>query len=72
VIARWEGAVFFGYYIAYTVFLLLDAANHPTATQYRDFMLIFVVPLTVLTIVVSIWRELRRRRTQVAPDQVSV
>lgn len=72
VIARWEGAVFFGYYIAYTIFLLLDAANHPTATQYRDFMLIFIVPLTVLTIAVSVWREVRRRREPAASGQVNV
>lgn len=60
-IARWEGAIFLSYYIAYTAYLLLDAANHPTATQYREFMLIFVVPLTVITLVVSLWRERRRR-----------
>jgi len=65
VIARWEGAVFLGYYVAYTVFLLLDAANHPTVTQYRDFMLIFVVPLTLITMVVSLGREVRRRRTNI-------
>lgn len=60
-----EGAVFLGYYVAYTVFLLLDAANHPTVTQYRDFMLIFVVPLTLITMVVSLGREVRRRRTNI-------
>lgn len=63
-IARWEGAVFFGYYLAYTAYLLLDAAGHPSATQYRDFMLIFVVPLTVLTLAVSLWREWRRRQDE--------
>lgn len=65
-IARWEGAIFFGYYLAYTAYLLLDAANHPTATQYRDFMLIFIVPLTVLTLILSLWREWRRRADGVA------
>lgn len=65
-IARWEGAIFFGYYLAYTAYLLLDAANHPTATQYRDFMLIFIVPLTVLTLILSLWREWRRSADGVA------
>ena len=62
-IARWEGAIFLGYYVAYTVFLLLTATDHPSATQYRDFMLIFVAPLTVLTLAVSLWREWGRRQT---------
>jgi len=61
-IARWEGAIFLGYYLAYTAFLLLTAAEHPVATPYRDFMLLFVVPLTVLTLAVSLWREWGRRR----------
>ena len=61
-IARWEGIVFLGYYVAYTVYLILDAANHPSVTQYSNFMLLFVVPLTVLTLVVSLGREVRRRR----------
>ncbi|MFO7635592.1 MAG: calcium/sodium antiporter [Caldilinea sp.] len=68
-IARWEGAVFFGYYLAYTAYLLLDAAGHPSATQYRDFMLIFVVPLTVLTLAVSLWREWRRRQDEGVVEQ---
>jgi cation:H+ antiporter len=61
-IARWEGVVFLGYYVAYTVYLILDAANHPSVTQYFNFMLFFVAPLTVLTLVVSLGREFRRRR----------
>ncbi|HHY55173.1 MAG TPA: calcium/sodium antiporter [Chloroflexi bacterium] len=61
-IARWEGAIFFGYYVAYTLYLLLDAANHPNATQYFNFMLFFVAPLTVLTLMVSLGREASRRR----------
>lgn len=61
-IARWEGAIFFGYYLAYTAYLLLAAADAPGATQYRDFMLLFVAPLTVLTLAASLWREWRRRQ----------
>lgn len=65
-IARWEGAVFLGYYVTYTTYLLLDAANHPSAPQYFNFMLFFVAPLTVVTLLVSLGRELNRRRTTVA------
>ena len=62
VIARWEGAVFLAYYVAYTAYLLLDAVNHPRMTQYRDFVLLFVVPLTVITLGIALGRELRSRR----------
>lgn len=33
-IARWEGAVFLGYYIAYTVHLVLDATEHAQLPAY--------------------------------------
>lgn len=65
-IARWEGAIFLGYYAAYTTYLLLNAANHPNATQYFNFMLFFVAPLTVVTLLVSLGRELNRRRVAMA------
>jgi cation:H+ antiporter len=71
-IARWEGVVFLGYYVAYTVYLILDAANHPSVTQYFNFMLFFVAPLTVLTLVVSLGRELRRRRAAAASREAAV
>ena len=63
-IARWEGFVFLGYYAAYTIYLILDATNHPTVTQYSNFMLLFVAPLTVITLIVSLGREVRRRRSR--------
>ena len=71
VIARWEGTVFLGYYVAYTLYLLLDAASHPRTMQYRDFMLLFVMPLTVITLGISLGRELRARRTPSTPNQKS-
>ena len=61
-IARWEGIVFLAYYVAYTIYLALDATNHPNVTQYFNFMLFFVAPLTVLTLIVSLGREFRRRQ----------
>ncbi|MCX6041774.1 MAG: calcium/sodium antiporter [Caldilinea sp.] len=60
-IARWEGLVFVVYYGLYTAYLLLDAAGDPSLPQYRTFLLFFVIPLTVLTLVVSATRELRQR-----------
>jgi len=58
-IARWEGAVFLGYYVAYTTYLVLTATQHDAADEFQMVMLGFVIPLTLLTIAVSAWREWR-------------
>lgn len=60
-IARWEGAVFLGYYVAYTGFLVLDASGHEALPLYSQVMLWFVVPLTALTLLVVAARSLRAR-----------
>ena len=61
-IDRWEGFVFLGYYIAYTAYLILKSQEHASLEVYRDAMIWFVVPLTVLTLVVVTLREMRRKR----------
>jgi len=58
-IARWEGAIFFGYYVAYTVYLLLNASHHAALPYYSSLMLWFVIPLTTLTVITILARELR-------------
>jgi len=59
VIARWEGAVFLGYYAAYTAYVILGAQGHDALPQYSAAMLWFVVPLTLLTLAITMVRELR-------------
>jgi cation:H+ antiporter len=61
-IARWEGVVFVAYYVAYTVYLVLTSAEHDLLPQFQIFMLWFVMPLTALTVVVSLYREFGVRR----------
>jgi cation:H+ antiporter len=61
-IARWEGGVFVAYYVAYTAYLILTAAEHALLPQFQQFMLWFVLPLTLLTIGVSLYREFSPRR----------
>lgn len=56
-IARWEGALFLGYYIAYVLYLLLNATQHDALPAYSRIMLWFVIPLTVVTILVLAVRE---------------
>ena len=52
VIARWEGAVFLGYYVAYVTYLVLAAQQHGALGAFSTAMLSFVLPLTVITLVV--------------------
>lgn len=55
-IARWEGGVFLAYYVAYVGYLILDAQGHDALDTYSNTMLSFVVPITVITLVVSLLR----------------
>ena len=61
-IARWEGAVFLAYYVAYTTYLVLYAQDHDALDEYSFVMGSVVIPLTAITLVVVVWRELHRRR----------
>jgi cation:H+ antiporter len=58
-ISRWEGGLFLGYYIAYTTYLILTATRHHTASQFRIVMLWFVIPLTVVTLLIFVYRTAR-------------
>jgi len=61
-IQRWEGAVFAGYFIAYTAYLLLDSAGHGALQAFSAVMMNFVVPLTILTLAIVVTRALRERQ----------
>ena len=61
-VSRWEGALFLGYYVAYTVYLVLDATAHPSEAAFSAAMIGFVIPLTGVTLAVVAARELGRRR----------
>ncbi|MCA9191995.1 MAG: calcium/sodium antiporter [Planctomycetales bacterium] len=56
-IARWEGAVFFFYYVAYTGHMVLEATGNELRHTLSGIMLLFVVPLTVITLAISAWRS---------------
>jgi len=62
-INRWEGGVFFAYYLAYTLYLVLNATQHDMLPLYSDIMMRFVLPITVLTIGVVTFRFARARPT---------
>lgn len=55
-IARWEGAVFLGYYIAYTAYLIMAAQEHDALKAFSTIMMTFALPLTIVTLVVVMLR----------------
>jgi len=63
-IDRWEGFLFLGYYVAYTLYILLAAAGHDNAHGFREGLLYFALPLTAVTLGIAVLREIlpRRRR----------
>lgn len=61
-IARWEGLLFLGYYVAYTAYLLLHATQNHVLPMFSAVMLMFVMPLTVITLLVSLMRAMRIHR----------
>ncbi len=58
-IARWEGALFLGYYAAYVLYLILAATQHAALPSLSVAMLGFVLPLTAVTLIVLLARARR-------------
>jgi len=67
-IERWEGLLFFGYYLAYTGYLVLASAQHEVLPVFSMIMGLFVIPLTGITLITISIRagrhRLRRRSGQ--------
>jgi len=51
-IARWEGVMFLGYYSAYIAWLVLQAPQNDSLPIFSGIMLGYVIPITVVTLVV--------------------
>lgn len=62
-IARWEGGLFLGYYVAYTAYLALAATQHDALAPFSSAMLVAVLPLTAVTLAILAGRALRELRT---------
>ena len=56
-IARWEGGLFLLYYVAYVLYLILSAQQHAALGPFSAAMLGFVMPLTIVTLVVAVLRR---------------
>ena len=61
VIRRWQGGLFFAYWLAYTTFVILQASAHDALPAFSRIMSIFVLPLTVVTLVLLTYRGVSER-----------
>jgi cation:H+ antiporter len=59
---RWEGAVFLTYYGAYLAYMVMASSQHDALPVFSRTMILFVVPITLLTVTVAATREWRRER----------
>lgn len=64
-IRRWEGGLMFAYYWVYLAFLILTVVGHPGIETLGRILVIFVLPLTMATLIFTTWRAWR---TPVNPE----
>jgi len=60
-ISRWEGMLFISYYVAYTAYLALNAVGHEQLNLFSNMMLLFVIPLTIITLLILVFRRSHNR-----------
>jgi cation:H+ antiporter len=60
-IARWEGLLFLGSYVAYTIFLILNATSNPALETFGNAMLL-VAPLVCIVLGWTVIRALRNNQ----------
>lgn len=64
IIARWEGALFFGLYLAYMIYLVLDNTDHEGSEAFSFAMLYVAGPLLALTLIGVVLREVLLSKKQ--------
>ncbi|MEX2397332.1 MAG: hypothetical protein WD491_09910 [Balneolales bacterium] len=61
-ISRQEGLWLLGYYLAYTLYLILAASHHDALAGFNIVMMYFVIPITIATISIVVLREISARK----------
>ncbi len=61
-LSRWEGALFIGYYVFYAAYLVMTATKHEGIVIFKPAMWFFVIPLTMLTLGIAVFRSRRSAR----------
>lgn len=69
-IARWEGILFLGYYVAYTVYLYLQATQNSVQEAFGSAIVFFVLPLTIITLTLIYVRAYRLSRSTNKSERV--
>ena len=64
-ISRWEGWLFLSYYVAYILYLFLNSTQHQALPTYSWVMMAFVIPLTVITLLVLTYQAARDRQREI-------
>jgi cation:H+ antiporter len=57
-ISRWEGVLFLGYYVAFTIYVLMAAQDHDALAAYSQVLMLFAIPLTAITLVIGVYRSI--------------
>ncbi|MEL6382351.1 MAG: calcium/sodium antiporter [Cyanobacteria bacterium J06626_18] len=70
-ISRWEGMLFISYYVAYSAYLGLDTVGHDQLGMFSNVMLLFVIPLTVVTLFTTIFQRGRRTARAITAQPVA-
>ncbi len=60
-ISRWEGFLFLGYFIAYVIHIVLQATDKVLLEPFTTAMVLFVIPLTLITLGISLYRHFNLR-----------
>lgn len=61
-ISRWEGLLFLAYYVAYTTYLVMVSTGRAFAETFGDAVLMYVAPLTAVTLLVIAGRAWKTQR----------
>jgi cation:H+ antiporter len=69
-VQRWEGAVLVALYLAYMLYVILDATGHQAQSGFTGTMVVFVLPLLVLTVATTVLYDVRRRSTRRKGGQI--
>ncbi len=63
-IRRWEGFVFLSYYVLYTTTLILKAKESESLSALSHATLVYLAPLTIITLIVSCYRYHKLHRSK--------
>lgn len=61
IITRWNGVLFMGFYVAYTIALVLSAMNHEAGPSFNTAMVWFVIPLAFFGLFTVWFRHVAKR-----------